>query len=80
MQLVLPVDASCEDIDIDENLSFLDDFVQEALDNGAKPYNPPDDLYLDDSSNAEDKKSSSGLKFDAYAKPTVGGSNTVNAV
>ena len=80
MQLVLPVDASCEDIDIDENLSFLDDFVQEALDNGAKPYNPPDDLYLDDSiGNAEDKKSSSGLKFDAYAKPTVGGSNTVNS-
>ena len=55
MQLVLPVDASCEDIDIDENLSFLDDFVQAALDNGAKPYNPPDDLYLDDSiGNAED--------------------------
>ena len=63
---VLPVDASCEDIEVrfnilnshepenlticmlhmsyfkvDENLPFLDRFVQNALDNGAVPYSPP---------------------------------------
>jgi len=83
MQAVLPVDASCEDLDIDENMSFLDDFVQQALDNGAQPYNPPDDLYLDGGLGGGDDESSnkngSGLKFDAYAKPTVGGSTTVNS-
>ena len=38
---VLPVDASCEDIEIDEDLSFLHQYVQTALNLGAKPYTPP---------------------------------------
>lgn len=37
----LPVDASCEDIEVDESLSMLDGFVQAALANGAAPYTPP---------------------------------------
>lgn len=40
---VLPVDASCEDIDANESLSELDWFVAEARANGAQPYNRPDD-------------------------------------
>ena len=41
MQAALPVDASCEDIDIDPHLPFLDDFVGRALQNGAQPYLSP---------------------------------------
>lgn len=38
---VLPTDASCEDIEVDEQLSFLDPFVNDALRRGAKRYVPP---------------------------------------
>ena len=40
MQAALPVDASCEDLDVDPHLPFLDDFVGRALQNGAPPYLP----------------------------------------
>nr|XP_023672930.1 AP-4 complex subunit epsilon-1 [Paramormyrops kingsleyae] len=38
---VLPHDASCEDLEVDSSLSFLDGFVSEALALGAAPYKPP---------------------------------------
>nr|XP_011464403.1 PREDICTED: uncharacterized protein LOC105351528 [Fragaria vesca subsp. vesca] len=34
----MPSDASCEDIEIDKNLSFLDGYVQQAIEKGAQPY------------------------------------------
>ena len=34
----MPPDASCEDIDIDPHLPFLNAFVQQALQDGAAPY------------------------------------------
>ncbi len=37
-QQVLPEDASCEDLDIDPTLPFLNAFVQTAVQNGAAPY------------------------------------------
>ncbi len=40
MQSVLPLDASCEDLEIDASLSFLDGFVSEALAKGASAYKP----------------------------------------
>jgi len=39
-KVVLPPDASCEDIEIDPHLPFLNAFVQAALQDGAAPYIP----------------------------------------
>ena len=41
LEYILPYDASCEDIKVDVKLSFLDDFVARAIQNGA-------DVYCDD--------------------------------
>ena len=38
MSEVLPMDASTEDLEADEDLSFLDDFVEEAINAGARRY------------------------------------------
>jgi AP-4 complex subunit epsilon-1 len=38
MRKVLPLDGCCEDIEVDENMSFLNALVDEALSRGAKPY------------------------------------------
>lgn len=35
--------VSCEDLGVDESLSFLDAFVQDAIRKGAPQYSPPDD-------------------------------------
>lgn len=35
-----PFDGACEDITVDDRLSFLNDFVEESLNNGAEPYVP----------------------------------------
>ena len=44
MKAVMPVDASCEDIEVDEEMSFLNSFVNEALAAGAKTYSPPESI------------------------------------
>ena len=36
---IFPYDASCNELDIDKSLPFLNSFVKDALENGAKPYN-----------------------------------------
>ena len=35
---VLPFDASCEELEVDENLGFLDCFVEQSKRNGARSY------------------------------------------
>lgn len=65
---ILPVDASCEDIEVDKNLSFLNSYVQTALSNGALPYSPPQNIQ-DDDENIQSK--SSGLNITPYQKPTI---------
>lgn len=42
MRKVLPLDGCCEDIEVDENMSFLTALVDEALVRGAKPYQKKD--------------------------------------
>jgi len=67
---VLPVDASCEDIDIDEKLKFLDGYVRNALSNGAVPYSPPSSLDNDDDDDSR-SNSTSTVKFTPYEKPSL---------
>ncbi|CAM9632612.1 unnamed protein product, partial [Chrysoparadoxa australica] len=57
MAAVLPVNASCEDIDIDESLPFLDDYVEAKLEAGAAPYSPPEQ---DDSDEEEERNGKKG--------------------
>ena len=66
---VLPVDASCEDLDVDENLSFLNNFVHEALQNGASPYDKPEDDDDDDEEDAGASGYASAFKMTPYEKP-----------
>jgi AP-4 complex subunit epsilon-1 len=54
MKNVLPVDASMEDIEVDETLSFLNAFVNDAVSKGGKRYIPSNDS--DEDSDDESKK------------------------
>ncbi|KAL7517944.1 hypothetical protein ACHAWX_002817 [Stephanocyclus meneghinianus] len=70
---VFPVDASLEDVDVDENLSFLNGLVSEAISNGARPYQRPeddddDDMYVGGSLSSE---TASTFKMTPYEKPTT---------
>jgi len=69
---VLPIDASCEDIQVDINLSFLDTFVRSAISNGARLYEKPDD---DDDEDYDlvvrEQAKPSAFKMTPYAKPTI---------
>ncbi|CAG8610711.1 17854_t:CDS:10, partial [Cetraspora pellucida] len=57
----------CENFDdftIDESLSFLDDFVEDALKNGAKPYNR---IPI----SREDTIAATEIRYEAYEKPNL---------
>ncbi|RHY34168.1 hypothetical protein DYB32_004180 [Aphanomyces invadans] len=64
-----PVDASCEDLDVDVNLSFLQSFVDTALAKGAPRYDPPADL--DDDDGFGGRRSQVQLNIEAYKKPEL---------
>jgi AP-4 complex subunit epsilon-1 len=67
---ILPVDASAEDLDVDESLSFLNGYVQVALNNGARPYQKPEDDDDDDYGGTNGLAApSSGFKMTPYEKP-----------
>ncbi|KAL3924280.1 MAG: hypothetical protein SGILL_001141 [Bacillariaceae sp.] len=66
---ILPVDASAEDVEVDINLSFLDGFCQQALANGAKAYDKPEDDDDDDEDYGASSAAASGFKMTPYAKP-----------
>mmetsp|Transcript_3426 Transcript_3426/g.5283 ORF Transcript_3426/g.5283 Transcript_3426/m.5283 type:complete len:1070 (-) Transcript_3426:374-3583(-) len=68
---ILPVDASCEDVMVDVNLSFLDGFVHDAVVNGAKEYEKPEDDDDDEAMYDSAKVGgSSAFKMTPYEKPT----------
>jgi len=71
---VLPVDASCEDVQVDPNLSFMDLYVRQAVANGAKPYEKPDDDDDDDYTLTSTSKASV-FKMTPYAVPIKPGAS-----
>ncbi|KAK7194263.1 Adaptin N terminal region containing protein [Novymonas esmeraldas] len=44
LRRVLPLDGFCEDVHVDAELAFLDDFVKTAVAGGARPYAKPADV------------------------------------
>ncbi|KAG8078863.1 hypothetical protein GUJ93_ZPchr0007g4617 [Zizania palustris] len=71
---VMPSDASCEDIEIDRNLSFLNGYVQQAFENGAAPYIPESErsgAISVSNYRAQDQQETSAhaLRFEAYELP-----------
>ena len=69
---VLPIDASCEDIQVNINLSFLDAFVRNAISNGARLYDKPEDDDDEDyESTTREQSKPSAFKMTPYAKPTI---------
>lgn len=75
----LPVDASCEDIDIDENLSFLNDYVQSSLNRGAKSYCLPESM-IDEVDVQIDTKSFNITPYAMPSIPTVSVSNIMSGL
>eukprot|EP00931_Biecheleriopsis_adriatica_P115082 TRINITY_DN90918_c0_g1_i1.p1 TRINITY_DN90918_c0_g1~~TRINITY_DN90918_c0_g1_i1.p1 ORF type:complete len:958 (+),score=192.95 TRINITY_DN90918_c0_g1_i1:146-3019(+) len=65
MRKVLPFDASCEDIIVNKDLTFLDSFVKRKLDEGAKPYQSA----LERATRAEETLG--GPKVESEAKPSL---------
>lgn len=71
---IMPMDASCEDIEVDRELSFLNGYVQESLNKGAQPYIPENaqsGALTISSFRHEEQHGSSGhsLRFEAYELP-----------
>ncbi|XVF52223.1 hypothetical protein PTKIN_Ptkin05aG0002000 [Pterospermum kingtungense] len=78
VECILPSDASCEDIEVDKGLSFLNGYIQESIEKGAQPYIPESErsgmLNITNFRNQDHHEASShGLRFEAYEvpKPTV---------
>ncbi|WOL03688.1 AP-4 complex subunit epsilon [Canna indica] len=71
---VMPLDASCEDFEVDTNLSFLDGFVEQSIENGASPYIPESERAGMSSVNNfrspyQQEASGHTLRFEAYELP-----------
>ncbi|CAM9423065.1 unnamed protein product, partial [Ectocarpus fasciculatus] len=64
----LPVDASCEDIEVDESLPMLENYVRNALAAGANPYTPP---TADGDDDSDDAGSSHRLNYTPYARAAL---------
>ncbi|KAH9608623.1 hypothetical protein KSS87_019833 [Heliosperma pusillum] len=74
VESILPFDASCEDVEVDKSLSFLNSYVQQSLENGAQPYIPEHHRSGLPSINnfrtqEHHEPSAHGLKFEAYELP-----------
>lgn len=73
LQSLLPVDASCEDLDVDPTLPFLTDFVSAALLNGAAPYRPKRaervEALANEADTGKSRQRSAGLRLTPYDAP-----------
>ncbi|KAK9153064.1 hypothetical protein Sjap_000544 [Stephania japonica] len=75
IECIMPMDASCEDIEVDKTLSFLNSYVQQSMENGAQPYIPEHErsgMFNVASFRSEDHQretTSHALKFEAYELP-----------
>lgn len=73
MRKVLPYDASCEDIIVNKDLTFLESFVRHKLDEGAKPYQNASERAARAQTNSAPKaeaESKPSLNFMPYEAPT----------
>lgn len=73
---VMPLDASCEDIEVDKELSFLSNYVQESFEKGAHPYIPEKERSgVSDASSYKSQHQHEhavhGLRFEAYEVPKL---------
>jgi len=81
MRQVLPLDASCEDIEVNEGLPMLNNFVEQALQAGAKRYmteaqRAAAGMGAERAASIVSASTAAGpegakLRFDAYAKPEI---------
>ncbi|GAB4857294.1 hypothetical protein Ancab_015202 [Ancistrocladus abbreviatus] len=74
VESIMPLDASCEDIEVDKNLLFLDNYVHKSLENGAQPYILEHERSgLPNTSNFQSQghheASTHALRFEAYELP-----------
>lgn len=74
LENIMPLDASCEDIEIDKSLSFLDSYVHKAIEEGAEPYIPENErsgtLTISSFGNQNPYESAAhSLRFEAYEVP-----------
>ncbi|KAK7360465.1 hypothetical protein VNO77_02459 [Canavalia gladiata] len=73
VETIIPQDASCEDIEVDKNLSFLNDYVQQSLERGAMRYIPEDErtgmVNVSNFKSQDQHESAHGLRFEAYELP-----------
>jgi len=73
MQKALPYDASCEDISVDRDLSFLDGFVKKSVSEGAKLYQDASQRLSCAAFNGPEKVEAApkpALIFEPYKAPT----------
>ncbi|RYQ81325.1 hypothetical protein Ahy_Scaffold1g107287 isoform C [Arachis hypogaea] len=74
VQAILPRDTRCEEIEVDKDLSFLNGYVDQAIEKGAQPYIAEDERNgMGNVSNlrSQDQHESiqHGLRFEAYELP-----------
>ncbi|KAF8103887.1 hypothetical protein N665_0183s0062 [Sinapis alba] len=74
VESILPLDASCEDIEVDKDLSFLNGYIQQAIESGAQPYiseRERSGMFETTDYHSQDhhEVTSHALRFEAYELP-----------
>eukprot|EP00045_Choanoeca_perplexa_P016505 m.223991 g.223991 ORF g.223991 m.223991 type:complete len:1020 (+) comp17278_c1_seq1:63-3122(+) len=72
MQQVFPTDASCEDLEVNPDLPFLDSLVAQALSQGHSPYKPASERqpkHVAPATSTTESRLESTFRFEAYDAP-----------